>query len=114
MDKKPIFQVNDNDLGMRLDNFILKQRRHITKSVLYKLIRKGQVRVNGKRCKPELKLALNDAVRVPPFIYFDEKEKPKIPESSRIQLIDAIIGNDFPLIGFSYKKLCHAFIHQLP
>ncbi|WP_154223612.1 RluA family pseudouridine synthase [Marinicella rhabdoformis] len=94
MDKKPIFQVSDNDLGMRLDNFILKQRRHITKSVLYKLIRKGQVRVNGKRCKPELKLDVNDTVRVPPFIFFDEKEKVQVPDASRARMTQAIVFED--------------------
>ncbi len=109
MDKKPIFQVTNNELSMRLDNFILKHRRHVSKSVLYKLIRKGQVRVNGKRCKPELKLNLDDQVRVPPLIYFEEKEKVDIPQASRDALAQAILfeDNDYLLLNKPAGIPCH-------
>lgn len=52
--------------GQRLDNFLAGQLKGAPKSLIYKIIRSGQVRVNGGRCKPERKLADGDEVRIPP------------------------------------------------
>lgn len=84
--KKPIFHVSDNDVGQRLDNYLMKHCKQLDKSSCYKLIRKGQIRVNGKRSKPLQKLQTGDLVRVPPFLYFVE------PESLQVspQLIQAL------------------------
>ncbi len=53
--------------GQRLDNFLIGRLRDVPKSRVYRLIRTGQVRVNGARCKPEYRLAPGDLVRVPPL-----------------------------------------------
>ena len=52
--------------GQRLDNFLSTQLKGVPKSAIYRLIRTGQVRVNGKRCKPHSKLLEGDDVRIPP------------------------------------------------
>ncbi len=75
MPNKPIYIVDSHSDLQRLDNFLLKKCKQSGKSELYKLIRKGQVRVNGKRCQPLIKLQVGDAVRVPPFLFFEQEPK---------------------------------------
>jgi 23S rRNA pseudouridine955/2504/2580 synthase len=52
--------------GQRLDNFLGRFLHGVPKSHIFRVIRKGEVRVNGKRAKPETRLQANDIVRVPP------------------------------------------------
>jgi len=54
------------DAGQRIDNFLLRLFKQVPKSHVYRLLRRGEVRVNGKRAKPELRLAEGDRVRLPP------------------------------------------------
>lgn len=59
--------IDDNHVGQRVDNFLLAWfPREVPKSLIYRKIRKGEVRVNKKRVKPRYKLELNDDVRIPP------------------------------------------------
>ncbi len=92
--KKPVFVVKENDAGQRLDNYLLKQCKNTSKSICYKLIRKGQIRINGKRVKPLQKLVTGDQVRVPPFLFFVEPQKVVVPEKLRQQLLNEIIFED--------------------
>lgn len=52
--------------GQRLDNFLLAQLRGVPRSRIYRLVRKGEVRVNKGRAKPDTRLAAGDRVRIPP------------------------------------------------
>ncbi|MBX3704548.1 MAG: RluA family pseudouridine synthase [Steroidobacteraceae bacterium] len=52
--------------GQRLDNFLLRTLAGVPKSRVYRLLRRGEVRVNGKRKRPEYRLAAQDEVRLPP------------------------------------------------
>jgi len=52
--------------GQRLDNFLAARMKGLPRSVIYRVIRKGQVRVNGGRAKPATRLASGDVVRIPP------------------------------------------------
>jgi 23S rRNA pseudouridine955/2504/2580 synthase len=58
--------VPDDRAGQRLDNFLLGQFRGAPKSLIYKIVRSGQVRVNGGRARPETRLQAGDQVRLPP------------------------------------------------
>ena len=58
--------VDNNRGGQRLDNFLLNQLKGVPKSAIYRMIRTGQVRINGKRCKPAARLEEGDLVRIPP------------------------------------------------
>ena len=53
--------------GQRIDNFLKTQLKGVPKSLIYRILRKGEVRVNKKRIKPEYKLCAGDEVRVPPM-----------------------------------------------
>jgi 23S rRNA pseudouridine955/2504/2580 synthase len=52
--------------GQRLDNFLLGQFKGVPRSLVYRLLRTGQVRLNGGRAKPDARLAVGDRVRLPP------------------------------------------------
>jgi len=58
--------------GQRLDNFLSARMKGLPRSVIYRVIRKGQVRVNGGRAKPATRLATGDMVRIPPAVIRDK------------------------------------------
>ena len=65
--------VDEFSIGQRLDNYLLKQLKGVPKSHIYRIIRKGEVRVNKGRKKAEYKLQLEDIVRIPPIKTASEK-----------------------------------------
>lgn len=67
------FEIDENSAEQRLDNFLLRKLKGVPKSLIYKLIRKGQIRINGKRCKPLQKLEIADVVRVAPLVTSAQK-----------------------------------------
>ena len=64
--KVRLVRVEDDRDGQRLDNFLLGQLKGAPKSLIYKIVRSGQVRINGGRAKPDTRLAAGDEVRIPP------------------------------------------------
>lgn len=86
--------IGEDHLGQRIDNFLITHLKGVPKSAVYKILRKGEVRVNKKRIKPVYKLQLNDVVRIPP-IKVAEKEEfvPKKLDKVK-QLEDAILFED--------------------
>ncbi len=59
--------VTEAEAGQRIDNYLMRVLQGVPKARVYKAIRKGEVRVNKGRVKPETKLAADDNVRVPPL-----------------------------------------------
>jgi 23S rRNA pseudouridine955/2504/2580 synthase len=59
-------EAGERGAGQRLDNFLARLLKDVPKTHIFRLIRKGEVRVNGKRAKPEARLLASDIVRVPP------------------------------------------------
>ncbi|KPM78483.1 MULTISPECIES: 23S rRNA pseudouridine(955/2504/2580) synthase RluC [Pseudoalteromonas] len=86
--------IGEDHLGQRIDNFLITHLKGVPKSAVYKILRKGEVRVNKKRIKPVYKLQLNDVIRIPP-IKVAEKEEfvPKKLDKVK-QLEDAILFED--------------------
>ncbi|MGK0411088.1 MAG: 23S rRNA pseudouridine955/2504/2580 synthase [Shewanella psychromarinicola] len=65
--QKVQFVTIDPDLeGQRIDNYLRTFLKGVPKSLIYRILRKGEVRVNKKRVKPEYKLQANDELRIPP------------------------------------------------
>ncbi|MGI9322541.1 MAG: RluA family pseudouridine synthase [Pseudomonadales bacterium] len=58
--------VEAEDEGQRLDNFLARHLKGLPRARLYRIIRRGEVRVNGGRARPARRLAAKDLVRVPP------------------------------------------------
>ncbi|WCE30625.1 23S rRNA pseudouridine(955/2504/2580) synthase RluC [Vibrio sp. SCSIO 43137] len=86
--------------GQRIDNFLKNQLKNVPKSLIYRIIRKGEVRVNKKRVKAEYKLKAQDIVRVPP-VKVEQSESPA-PLSTKLdkvaQLESCIIFEDDHLL----------------
>ena len=59
-------EVSSDREGQRLDNFLAARLKGVPRSVVYRIIRTGQVRVNGRRAKPSNRLMAGDSVRIPP------------------------------------------------
>jgi 23S rRNA pseudouridine955/2504/2580 synthase len=76
--------------GQRIDNYLKTQLKGVPKSLIYRILRKGEVRVNKKRIKPEYKLIAGDEVRVPPVRVAEPNELPSAKLSS-IQALEAMI-----------------------
>ena len=84
--------------GQRIDNFLKTQLKGVPKSLIYRIVRKGEVRVNKKRIKPEYKLEIGDEVRIPPVRVAEENALPSAKLSS-IQALEAqILYEDEALI----------------
>jgi 23S rRNA pseudouridine955/2504/2580 synthase len=59
-------EIGDEAAGQRIDNFLARILKGVPKSHLYRILRSGEVRVNGRRVAPDARLARGDAVRIPP------------------------------------------------
>lgn len=70
-----LVRVSEDRAGQRLDNFLLGQLKGAPKSLIYKIVRSGQVRVNGGRAKAETRLESGDEVRIPPVRLAEPGEK---------------------------------------
>ncbi|MCP5145701.1 MAG: RluA family pseudouridine synthase [Gammaproteobacteria bacterium] len=70
--KATVVTVTDADDGRRIDNFLTSRLRDVPKSRIYRMLRSGEVRVNGGRAKPDRKLKTNDQVRIPPLRVGDD------------------------------------------
>ncbi|GAW95261.1 MULTISPECIES: 23S rRNA pseudouridine(955/2504/2580) synthase RluC [Colwellia] len=66
--------IDSEDAGQRIDNFLLRTLKGVPKSHLYRLMRKGEIRINKKRIKPLYKLVLNDEVRIAPIRVSEQKD----------------------------------------
>jgi 23S rRNA pseudouridine955/2504/2580 synthase len=58
--------VGEDYAGSRLDRFLTRQYPGLPRTRLYRIVRKGEVRVNGKRAEIDTRLVLGDSVRLPP------------------------------------------------
>ena len=59
--------IDENNDGQRLDNFLISRLRGVPRSWVYRVLRRGEVRVNKGRCKPSRRLQIGDVVRIPPL-----------------------------------------------
>ncbi|HEY6527653.1 MAG TPA: RluA family pseudouridine synthase [Cellvibrionaceae bacterium] len=85
------FQVTDNEDGQRLDNYLLSRLKGAPKSLIYRVIRKGEVRINKGRVKPDTRVKTGDSVRVPPMRLSQEQEIVPVGEGLKQHLMAAII-----------------------
>ncbi len=92
--------IDEDMAGQRIDNFLRNQLKDIPKSMIYRIVRKGEVRVNKKRIKAEYKLKAGDLVRIPPVTV--EKKEDDVAPSTKLnkvaELEDKIIFEDDHLL----------------
>lgn len=91
--------VTAKNEGQRIDNFLLSCLKGVPKSKIYRIIRKGEVRINKGRCKPETKLALDDVVRIPPVVVADSSKGPiRVSENLLEFIASAVLYEDEQLL----------------
>jgi len=93
-----LVKVDSERAGQRLDQFLMKLLPSVPRSRVYRIVRKGEVRVNGGRVSPELRLKEGDKVRVPPVRVEPEGAPKRAPTSVLERIKAAIISEDDRLI----------------
>jgi 23S rRNA pseudouridine955/2504/2580 synthase len=100
LEKKPsvrLVTVGKEHAGQRIDNFLRTELKGAPKSLVYRILRKGEVRVNKGRAKPETRLAEGDVVRIPP-VRLGEEAPVRVGAELRDILHAAIIHRDDDLL----------------
>ena len=60
-------EIDAQAAGQRVDNFLISKLKGVPKSHIYRILRKGEVRINRGRCPPDYRLQAGDVVRIPPM-----------------------------------------------
>ncbi|GEK48843.1 23S rRNA pseudouridine(955/2504/2580) synthase RluC [Halomonas pacifica] len=94
-------EVAEGQVGQRIDNFLRTRLKGAPKTLVYRIVRKGEVRVNKKRVKADYRLALGDVVRIPPLRLAPEEAVREVSESLRNLLAGNVLleGRDWLVIN---------------
>lgn len=65
--KASFVEVDHEHAGQRLDNFLLRHLKGVPRTLVYRIIRKGEVRINKGRARQTTRLQQGDIVRIPPL-----------------------------------------------
>lgn len=90
--------VGEEEAGQRLDNFVRKRLGDVPRSRLYRVIRKGEVRVNGRRAGPETRLKEHDQIRLPPVRVLPASDPGKPSAELCSKIAAAVIHEDERLL----------------
>ncbi len=92
------YEATPDDAGQRIDNFLLRYLKGVPKSLVYRILRKGEVRVNKGRVKAVYRLKTGDLVRIPPIR--QERAAGSAPsEQLKARLDDTILYEDERIIA---------------
>ena len=96
-----LVRVPEDRAGQRLDNFLLGELKGAPRSLIYKVVRSGQVRVNGGRAKAERRLETGDEIRIPPVRLSEAGDKGR-PAAGLLEAMAAsIVFEDARLLAIS-------------
>ena len=96
-DKVTFIEVDEDHADQRIDNFLITNLKGVPKTFIYRIIRKGELRVNKGRVKQTTKLKIGDSIRVPP-IKMVEKKEINIDQSKFEFLNDLVLFEDDALL----------------
>jgi 23S rRNA pseudouridine955/2504/2580 synthase len=99
--KVRLIRIHEDRDGQRLDNFLFGVLKGAPKSLIYKIIRSGQVRVNGGRAKAETRLEGGDEVRIPPVRLAEAGEKTPPPKGLLAAMEACIVFEDARLLAIN-------------
>ena len=91
-------EVTPGQAGQRIDNFLLQQLKGVPRSYVYRILRKGEVRVNKGRVKALYRLQAGDRVRIPPVRLPDSRPPVQAPRGVNQRLAHAIVYEDERLL----------------
>ncbi|MGH8295916.1 MAG: RluA family pseudouridine synthase [Steroidobacteraceae bacterium] len=83
------FEVEEEEAGQRLDKYLARRLGDVPRTRIFRIIRRGEVRVNGRRMGPESRLNAKDRVRVPP-LWEQAKEAPDRPRAPPAAVLEAV------------------------
>ncbi|EGV50403.1 23S rRNA pseudouridine(955/2504/2580) synthase RluC [Candidatus Endoriftia persephone] len=86
--------VEQGSEGQRIDNFLLRELKGAPRSYIYRILRKGEVRVNRGRVKADYRLKLGDQVRIPPVRLAASPAPPRFSREQRERLERSILFED--------------------
>lgn len=92
--KVQFVEISADHAGQRIDNYLICQLNGVPKSLVYRILRKGEVRVNKGRIKPEYRLKQGDMVRIPPVRQAEKKASGKPSDAILRQIESRIIFED--------------------
>lgn len=88
-------QVTAEHAGQRLDNFLLRELKGAPKSLIYRILRTGEVRLNGGRVRPDRRLQAGDVLRIPPVRLGERDERLlRVPPQLAKRLRAAVLYED--------------------
>lgn len=90
--------VSEDQAGQRIDNYLLTRLKGAPRTLIYRILRKGEVRVNKGRIKPDYRLQAGDSVRIPP-VRLPEPNEPVLVGQGILQALESnILYEDKALI----------------
>ena len=105
IEKYAEFTAGSNDNGKRADRIIRQFIREQALSGIYKAFRKGLIKINGIKAKPEMKVKTGDSILIyKSMLTSHKKEVPVIPDALNQNLINQIIYEDDKLLALNKKK----------
>lgn len=90
--------VPEDVVGQRLDNFLITRLKGVPRTRIYRLIRKGEVRINKGRIKPDYRIQRGDLVRIPPIRMGEGDKIPMVSDGKATLLSNAILYEDEGLL----------------
>jgi 23S rRNA pseudouridine955/2504/2580 synthase len=94
-------KIGEGQEGQRIDNFLITQLKGVPKTRIYRILRKGEVRVNKGRIKPDYRLQVGDSVRIPP-VRVAEEQAPVRPGHRTLEAIaESILFEDEGLLNLN-------------
>ncbi len=86
-------RITEHDSGQRIDNYLARVLKDVPKSHLYRILRRGEVRVNSARVKPDYRVRHGDSVRIPP-VAARAVSVPSVPEAGVARIKERVIYRD--------------------
>jgi 23S rRNA pseudouridine955/2504/2580 synthase len=93
-----IVEAVTEDAGQRIDNFLMRKLKGVPRSYIYRILRKGEVRVNKGRVKAPYKIQPGDLVRIPPVRINTSGAPPRPSDQLRKTLEQAVVYEDERLL----------------
>ena len=91
-EKPTIVEIDDERAGQRIDNYLMSQLKGVPRSRIYRLLRKGEVRVNKGRIKPDYKIRAGDLIRIPPVrVAARSGDQQQVPAEGLLSRIESSI-----------------------
>ncbi len=94
-------EVGEGQVGQRIDNFLMTRLKGVPRALVYRIVRKGEVRVNKKRVKVDYRLVVGDLVRIPPLRLTPREAVREVSDSLRNLLAGSVLveGRDWLVIN---------------